>query len=121
MAIVNEEMVAAANWVAEHVPHTERLAAHDIGALTYFAERMPIDISGLSDREILTVISDADAIWKLLAFQAVEYLMAFPSQIPDFPRRRQFLCPLYVSEGEAALRAGGEKIVVYRLASNSEC
>lgn len=121
VAIVNEEMVGAANWVAEHVPHTERLAAHDIGALTYFAERMPIDISGLSDREILTVISDADAIWKLLAFQDVEYLMAFPSQIPDFPTRRQFLCPLYVSEGRAALRAGGEKIVVYRLASNSEC
>ena len=114
-------MVAAANWVAENVPQSESLAAHDIGALTYFAERLPIDIFGLSSREILAVISDAAAIWNLVENRNVDYLMAFPGQIPAFQKRRQFLCPVYVSEGEAALRAGGEKIAVYLLAWNGEC
>ncbi len=121
VAIVNEEMLAAANWVAEHVPRSERLAAHDIGALTYFANRMPIDISGLSDRDILAVISDAEAIWDLLQDHDVKYLMALPSQIPDFQRWRRMLCPAYVSEGKAALRSNGEKMAVYRLDWNGEC
>ena len=121
VAIVNEEMVAASIWVADHVPSSERLAAHDIGAFTYFAKRIPIDISGLSDRNVLASLSDVEAIWRRLQDQDVEYLMAMPGQIPDFPRRRRKLCPVYISEGEAALRAGGEKTVVYRLAWNSEC
>jgi len=121
VAIVNEEMVAAASWVAENVPHTETLAAHDIGALSYFARRLPIDISGLSDRDVLAVIADASAIWDLLADHDVEYLIAFPIQIPDFQGRRQMLCPVYVSEGKEALRAGGVKMVVYRLAWNGDC
>jgi len=121
VAIVNEEMVAAAIWVAERVPLSARLAAHDIGALTYFAERMPLDISGLSDREVLAVITDAEAIWDLMADHDVEYLMAFPYQIPDFNGRRQILCPLYISEGLEAIRAHGEKMAVYRLAWNREC
>lgn len=121
VAIVNEEMVAAARWVAEHIPLSKRLAAHDIGALSYFAERLPTDISGLSDRDFLAVISDAEAVWDLLADRDVEYLMAFPNQIPDYLSRRQFLCPGYVSAGRASLRAGGEKIAVYLLAWTGQC
>lgn len=121
VAIVNEEMVAASIWVADHVPRSERLAAHDIGALTYFAKRMPIDISGLSDRDVLALLSDADAMWDLLQDRDALYLMAMPNQIPDFRRRRRILCPVYESEGEAALRAGGEKTAVYRLNWNGEC
>ena len=121
VAIVNEEMVAASSWVAEHVPHLESVAAHDIGALTFFAQRMPIDISGLSDPDVLAVISDAEAIWDLMQDHDVEYLMAFPNQIPDYQRRREILCPVYISDGEAALRAGGERMAVYRLAWNRQC
>ena len=82
---------------------------------------MPLDISGLSDQDVLAVITDADAIWYLLADHDVEYLMAFPYQIPDFNSQRQTLCPLYISEGLEAIRAHGEKMVVYRLAWNGEC
>ncbi len=121
VAIVHEEQVAAASWVAEQITRSERVAAHDIGALAYFARRMPMDISGLSDREVLAVISDAEAIWDLLQDHDVEYLMAFPNQIPHYQRRREILCLTYVSDGEAAIRAGGEKMAVYRLAWNGQC
>lgn len=121
VAIVNEEMVEAAQWIARHIPLNAELAAHDIGAVAYFAERAPLDIAGLTDQEFLAVHADAALIRALLEKRGAQYLMAFPDQIPDEWDGRRLLCPVYVSDGGAAPGAGGDNMRVSRFAWDGSC
>src|SRR5690606_13267977 len=47
VAIIEQEMVASARWIAENIPADELLAIHDIGAVGYFAPRPLLDVAGL--------------------------------------------------------------------------
>lgn len=121
VAVINEEMVAAAQWLDANVPPDDLLAVHDIGAVAYFTPRPMIDIAGLVSPEIIPIVNDADALWSLMEGRGADYLMAFPDQIPgdspDDPR----LCEVFSTGGAAALDAGGANMAVYRLAWDGDC
>lgn len=121
VAIVNEEMVVAANWIAAQVPSEAALAAHDIGALAYFAERAPVDLAVLLASDAFAPLNPEDDFWTTLEALNVDYLAAFPYQIPAAPAGRQYLCLVFGSEGTAALQAGGVKMAVFRLAWDGAC
>lgn len=118
--VIEEEMVASAQWIAEALTESDLLAVHDIGAVGYFAPRPILDIAGLISPEI-GAIYDTDAVWDLMRERGVRYLMAFPDQIPGAAVSDPRLCPVYESDGQTAVRLGGGKMRVYALAWDGVC
>jgi hypothetical protein len=121
VAIIDQEMVNPAHWIVENIPPDEPLAVHDIGAVGYYARRPILDIAGLVSPEFIPTILEPDAMWALLEDRGARYLMAMPDQVPGDDTGDPRLCPLYQSEGTAALTAGGEKMTVYALAWDRDC
>jgi hypothetical protein len=119
--VIEEEMVAPAQWIAQNLNPAQTLAIHDIGAVGYFAPRPIIDIAGLVSPEFVALIDDPDAMWALMQEQGAQFLMALPDQVPgdrtDDPR----LCPVFQSDGVMTFQAGGEKMTVYALAWDGVC
>jgi hypothetical protein len=121
VAIINEEMVAPAQWIAQNVPLDAPLAAHDIGALGYFAPRPLLDTAGLVSPDIIPLFGDEPALWRFFEARAIAWLMAFPDQTPGHTTADSRLCPQYQSAGQTALEAGGHKMTVYALAYDGVC
>ncbi|MBC7869849.1 MAG: hypothetical protein H7Y09_03350, partial [Chitinophagaceae bacterium] len=118
--IINEEMVASAQWIAANIPPEELLAVHDIGAVGYFAPRRILDIAGLVNPEIVPIY-DTNAVWDMMRERNIRYLMAFPDQIPGSATDDQRLCRMFESNGTTALVAGGAKMQIYRLDWDGTC
>ena len=121
VAIIDQEMVAPAHWIADNIPSDVLLAVHDIGAVGYFASRRILDIAGLVSPEFIPTIADAEAMWALLETRGAQYLMAMPDQVPGDDVNDARLCPVYQSDGRAAIIAGGEKMTIYGLAWDDPC
>ncbi|MCS7071520.1 MAG: hypothetical protein NZM00_08450, partial [Anaerolinea sp.] len=119
--IIQQEMVAAAGYIAENLPPHELLVIHDIGAVGYFAPRPLLDIAGLINPEVVPLIGNPDGLWNLMAARGGRYLLAFADQIPNDDPSDPRLCPIYQSPGDAAIRAGGTKMVLYALAWDRRC
>lgn len=82
VAFIENEMVTTANWLIENTASNAVVAAHDIGALGYFAERPLIDLAGLISPEVIPFIRDEDRIAQYLNQQGAEYLVGFPDWYP---------------------------------------
>lgn len=121
VAIINQEMVDPAHWIASHIPPDEILAVHDIGAVGYFAPRPILDIAGLVSPEFVPAVGNAEAMWTMMQAGGARYLMAMPDQLPGDDITDSRLCPVYTSDGTAALTAGGLKMMIYVLAWDGEC
>jgi hypothetical protein len=119
--IINEEMVASAQWIAEHIPANDLLAVHDIGAVGYFAPRPILDLAGLVSPEIVPIINNEDALWTLMQQRGARYLMAFPDQVPGRDTDDSRLCPLFTTNGTASPSVGGPNMSVYLLTWDGSC
>ncbi|MCB9455861.1 MAG: hypothetical protein H6671_07745 [Anaerolineaceae bacterium] len=118
VAIIDQEMVAAAGWIATHLPPEELLAVHDIGAVGYFAPRPILDLAGLVSPEVVPFILNPPDLWAWLQANGAHYLLAFPNQIPGGDSNDSHLCQpaVWASGGTASPAAGGPNMAVYRLA-----
>ncbi len=111
VALIESEMVNAAQWVRDHLQPEALVAAHDIGALGYFAPQPLIDLAGLLTPEVIPRLRDPDALAEYLNERGAEYLVLFPNWYgPEFVACSQ---PLYRTQGLAP-QFGGENMVVYR-------
>lgn len=111
VAIIETEVVRAAKWVAENTAEDALVAAHDIGALGYFAKRPLIDLAGLVSPEVIPFIRDEGRLAEYLDQSKADYLVTFPSWYPELVARSEVL---YTTEGKIILEAGGENMAVYR-------
>lgn len=120
--IVNEEMVATANWLRENVAEDALIAVHDIGAVGYFSQKPRLlDIAGLVDAEVVPIVRDGDALWALLEARGAAYLVGFPDQLPNYTTQDPRLCRVFISEGATSRRVGGPSMAVYRLSWDKSC
>lgn len=119
--IIQEEQVAAALWIRDHLPTDALMGIHDIGAVGYFAPRPLLDVAGLISPEVIPIIHDTGRLWALLQARGARYFMGFPDQIPGDTPDQPFLCPLFRSGGTASRRVGGPEMVVYALAWQGQC
>jgi hypothetical protein len=55
------------------------VAAHDIGALGYFAPRPLIDLAGLVSPEVIPFMTDGDALGDYVVEKDADYLVVFPA------------------------------------------
>lgn len=119
--IIEEEMVAAAHWIADNIPQNELLVIHDIGAVGYFAPRPILDIAGLVDPAVIPIVDDGDALWQLMRQRDGRYLMAFPDQIPGDDPHDPRLCEIFNTQGPTSNSVGGPNMAIYRLSWDRSC
>jgi len=111
VAVIESEMVATARWVAGNTGPDALIAAHDIGALGYFAGRRLLDLAGLVSPEVIPFIRDEARLAAYLDERQADYLVTFPGWYPGLVARAK---PVYRSPGSASPAQGGENMVVYR-------
>lgn len=116
VAIIESELVETARWVERHTAPESIVAAHDIGALGYFAQRPLLDLAGLVSPEVIPIIRDEPALAAYLNRNQAQLLVTFPGWYPALVREGQLL---YQSDGSFSPEAGGENMAVYRWNSSS--
>ncbi|GAB4476504.1 MAG: hypothetical protein Kow00124_18680 [Anaerolineae bacterium] len=78
VAFIDGEMVAAARWLAANTPEDAVVAAHDIGAIGYFAPRPLIDLAGLVSPEVIPFMHDDRQLAEFVITRGADYLVIFP-------------------------------------------
>jgi hypothetical protein len=113
VAIIETEMVAAARWVASQTPPTARIAAHDIGALGYYAPDRPLlDLAGLVSPEVVPFIRDEAQLADWLAQQEADYLVTFSGWYPRLVAEPGVRL-VFATGAPYSPAAGGENMAVY--------
>jgi arabinofuranosyltransferase len=111
VGLIETEMVATAEWVAENTEPDALVAAHDIGALGYFGQRRLLDLAGLVTPQVIPILRDERALEEYLDAAGVDYLMTFPAWYPSLVEKGTLI---HSSEGRFSPAAGGENMAVYR-------
>lgn len=111
VAVIESEMVETAKWVVHHTDPDALIAAHDIGALGYFAERRLIDLAGLVSPEVIPFIRDEAALAAYMDENQVDYFVSFPGWYPELVVNR---ISVYTSNGPFSPMQGGENMQVFR-------
>lgn len=78
VAFIEGEMVDAAHWLAANTPPDALIAAHDIGAIGYFAERPLLDLAGLISPEIIPLLADEVGLAAYVRATGADYLVTAP-------------------------------------------
>ena len=73
---------AAGKWAAENLPTDARLAAFDIGAFGYYADRYVIDLGGLLDRDADKYLR-TKTMSRYLKKQRADYIAMMEIETPD--------------------------------------
>ena len=110
VGVINTEMVVMAKWVAKNTQPDDLIAAHDIGALGYFARRPLIDLAGLVSAEVIPFIRDENKLSMYLDEVKPKYLLTFPDWYPFLVSKAEFV---YATKGEISIQAGGENLHLY--------
>lgn len=113
VAIIETEMVATARWVAANTVPGDLIAAHDIGAMGYFARRDLVDLAGLISPEVIPIIRDEAGLADLLDQRRVAYLVTFPGWYTNLLDGKE---SVFHTGGRFSLLSGGENMQVYRWA-----
>lgn len=90
--IIENEVVASARWIETQTSSNALVAAHDIGAIGYFARRPLLDLAGLVSPEVIPIIRDEPALLVLMRSRHLAYLAAPPdfySTLLDAPELQQ--------------------------------
>jgi hypothetical protein len=78
VAFIENEMVTIARWLAENTQPDDLIAAHDIGAIGYFAERPLLDLAGLITPQIIPYLDDEVEIGRYIQNSSAKYLVTAP-------------------------------------------
>ena len=111
VAIIESEMVATAQWIQKNTSPNALIAAHDIGALGYFAQRDIVDLAGLISPDVIPFIRDELLLEKFLNQQHADYLVTFPGWYPYLVSRAELI---FSTNAIFAPMLGGENMAVYR-------
>lgn len=78
VAFVENEMVDVALWLRENTAPESLIAAHDIGAIGYFARRPLLDLAGLVSPEVIPFLADEEALAGYVLRRGADYLVTAP-------------------------------------------
>jgi len=110
VAIIEGEMVQVAHWLEANAAPGDLVAAHDIGAIGYFARQPILDLAGLVSPEVIPFIRDEARLETLIRQRGAAYLVTFPSWYPRMTRGIQ-MTPTFAGSAQAS----PEHLTVYRL------
>ena len=103
-------MVDTALWINENLPKDSVIAAHDIGAVGFFANRKIIDLAGLISPEVIPFIRDEKQLSDYIDMSYVDYLMTFPGWYEELDQSKT---EIFSTGGLFSPNAGGENMAIY--------
>lgn len=78
VGFIQNEMVDVAYWLRENTAPDTLIAAHDIGAIGYFAQRPLLDLAGLVSPQVISLLADEAALARYVRQSNAEYLVTAP-------------------------------------------
>jgi hypothetical protein len=115
VAIIETEMVAMSQWIANHTQPDDLIAAHDIGALGYFGNRDIFDLAGLITPDVIPHIRDEMALISMINQSGASYLMTFPDWYALLPKCGT---KIHMTHGEFVASFEKENMVLYQWRQN---
>jgi hypothetical protein len=112
--IIQHEMVEVAFWLRDNTPPGALIAAHDVGAIGYWAGRPLLDLAGLIDPEVIPIMRDQERLLEYVIARQANYLVTFPSWYPDLVRDDR-VSRIYPAQDPAAPHDRREPMTVYRI------
>lgn len=113
--IIQSEMVTVARWLLEHTEPDEWIAAHDIGAIGYFAHRPILDLAGLVSPEVVPLIATEGELTEFILASPARYLVTAPGWPYEYVTRRPRVRFLYSTGSHWTWAEGLNNCAVYRL------
>jgi len=112
--VINSEMVATAQWVSANVPSGTLVAAHDIGALGYFADVHLLDLAGLVSPEVIPYMGNDERLWTFAQQGGARYLITYPGWCPAFTQSPS-LQPVFTTGSGCTPSASNLHMTVFRV------
>lgn len=113
VAFIENEMVRMARWVNENVPEDALVAAHDIGALGYFAERPLLDMAGLITPSIIPILNDETEMARYLKNNSVDYVITAPGWPYTEIVKNSSTVPIYSTNYPFTRQNGFNNMTIY--------
>lgn len=118
VAFIENEMVAVAHWLAANTPQDAVVAAHDIGAIGYFAQRPLLDLAGLVSPEVIPLLNDETGMAAFVLNGRADYLVT----APGWPYERIVASPgvreIFTTDYDWTRENGLNNMTVYLLKSS---
>lgn len=81
---INDQHLAVAHYLGETLTPSDRLAAHDVGAVAYFTDRSVIDLTGLVSPEMWPVQRDQREVWRKARSEGANVFLIYNRLNPTF-------------------------------------
>jgi hypothetical protein len=117
VAFVNGEMVDVALWLNENTPLDAQIAAHDIGAIGYFAQRQLIDLAGLISPEVISFLDDESDVIEFIRESEADFLVTAPGWTYEELTNSDETKLLFVTELASTRDQGFNNMAVYIMKS----
>ena len=125
VSFIEVEMVSAARWVADHTDPGDVIAAHDIGALGYFAPRPLVDLAGLVSPGAILFMNDSQGLAEYIIERGASYLVVFPGWSPTYMRlvSDARFCPVWSAAQERDYFGYSESgpMTIYEVIPGEDC
>ncbi|MDX1688095.1 MAG: hypothetical protein R3248_08955, partial [Candidatus Promineifilaceae bacterium] len=115
---IQREMVDVASWLRDNTPPDALIAAHDIGAIGYFAQRPILDLAGLISPEVTPLLSDEAAMARYVRASDARYLVTAPGWPYPLLTDAPDTTLLYTTDYAWTREQGLNNMAVYRLPSS---
>jgi hypothetical protein len=112
---INGEMVAVAHWLHGNTPENALIAAHDIGAIGYFAQRPILDLAGLVSPEIVPLLDDDFGLAEYVRRRQADYLVTAPGWPYENMTAAGWTASVYQTDYLWTRQQGLNNMEVYRL------
>lgn len=113
VAFIEREMVQVARWLEENTDPDDLIAAHDIGAIGYFAPRPLLDLAGLISPEVVPYLDDPGAMADYVRQSNANYLITAPGW--TYAPLTDNTTPLYTTNYDWTVEQGLNNMAVYAL------
>ena len=84
VANINEQHVAASEWIEKNAKEGDVIAAHDVGAIGYFTKKNVIDLVGLVSPDMYTVQNNQKEVWRMAREQGANLFFIYTRLNPSF-------------------------------------
>ncbi len=115
VAFIQGEMVACARWLNENTNSDDLVAAHDIGAIGYFAGRPIMDLAGLISDEVVPLMDNELELASHLLDSSASYLVTAPGWSYEHIVAAPGVELVYNSDYRWTVEMGMNNSAIYRL------